>query len=388
MKIIWKFGIIPDDWKTCTIITLFKKGNPYNIKNYRGIGLINVGLKFYLHILKIKLTNIIENKNILSDTQFGFRKNRSCLMNLEILYKLIQKYDKLYLCFIDLNKAFDSINRTKLIKQLYKYKIDKILIKKIKYLFKNINIKIVCNDNKISEKLTPTRGIIQGCPLSPILFITFIADIKFIFKNYKTISLENKFINTLEFADDIVIIASSKTELQNKLYIFKKYIEKKKFNINLQKTQILIYGDDNNYTFEWNKNEFINVVNEVKYLGFYFNNSVKTISKKFYIKIDILYKLLNDIINIIISNFPNDLQKQINVMHNIIISRFKFGLKLFKYMPIEELIKLENLQITYLNCIIKNNNITIENKKIIDKYINNKLIFKLIDKNELYRFSL
>lgn len=299
-------------------------------------------------------------------------------MNIEILYKLIQKYDKLYLCFIDLNKAFDSINRTKLIKELYKYNINKILIKKIEYLYKNINIIIVGNDNKISEKLTPTRGIIQGCPISPILFITFLADIQFIFKKYKTVSLENKFINTLEFADDIVIIASSKTELQNKISIFKEYIKNKDFTINLKKTQILIYGDNNNSTFKWD-NHLINVVNEVKYLGFYFNNSVKSISRKFYIKISILYKLLYDIVNIIVSNFPDDLEKQINVMHTIIISRFKFGLKLAKYMAIEELVKLENLQINYLNCIIKNNQDTIENKIIINKYINKKLLFKLIE---------
>lgn len=301
-------------------------------------------------------------------------------MNIEILYKLIQKYDKLYLCFIDLNKAFDSINRTKLIKELYKYNINKILVKKIEYLYKNINITIVGNDNKISEKLTPTRGIIQGCPLSPLLFITFLADIQFIFKEYRTISLENKFINTLEFADDIVIIASSKNELQKKIYIFREYIKKKDFKINLKKTQILIYGDNNNCTFEWDKNNFINVVNEVKYLGFYFNNSVRTISRKFYIKINILYKLLYDIVNIIVSNFPGDLQKQIDVMHTIVISKFKFGLRLAKYMPIEELVKLENLQLNYLKCIIKNNTNSIENNIIINKYINKKLLNIIIKK--------
>lgn len=391
INIIWKYSIIPEDWKVCTIITLFKKGDPNNINNYRGIGLINFGLKFYLYIIKYKLTKFIESENILSDTQFGFRKNKSCLMNIEILYKLIQKYDTLYLCFIDLNKAFDSINRIKLIKELYKYKIDKCLIRKIKYLYENIKVVILGNDNVTSKMFKPTRGIIQGCPLSPILFITFLADIQHLYKNYKTISLEDKFINTLEYADDIVIIAKSKTELNNKLHIFNKYLQKKDIQINLNKTKILIYGDSNDSKFEWDENKFINIVNEVNYLGFYFNNYSRTISKNFYTKVDILYKLLNEIICIINCNFNNDFKKQINIIHNIIFSRFNFGLKLANYMPIEELIKVENLQINYLNHIIQKNinsvTNTIKFNNIINKHINNKLLFNY-KKNELYRFNM
>ena len=98
---------------------LFKKGDHEIPDNYRGISLLSICSKLYSYILNKRLTCWIDDNNLLSETQAGFRKTYSTTDHLFTLLVLIQQqllcHKELYVAFIDFGKAFDTVIRTKLI---------------------------------------------------------------------------------------------------------------------------------------------------------------------------------------------------------------------------------------------------------------------------------
>ena len=97
------------------IVPLHKKGDPNDVNHYRGITLVSsFFLKCFTSILNKRVNDWVENNNIVSDAQFGLRKGRSSVDAILVLNAVIQKIlnekKRLYCAFIDLKKAFDSIN--------------------------------------------------------------------------------------------------------------------------------------------------------------------------------------------------------------------------------------------------------------------------------------
>ena len=95
------------------IVLLLKKGDPTNIDNYRGISLLNLPGKVFAIVLKHKIQNWADG--LLLEGQCGFRKGRSCndaIFSLNGLAELTHKTgNELHACFVDLNKAYDSVDR-------------------------------------------------------------------------------------------------------------------------------------------------------------------------------------------------------------------------------------------------------------------------------------
>ena len=94
------------------------------MNNYRGITLVSCMGKLFTIVLNKRINDWCKNNNILSDSQFGFRKGRSTVDATFILHSIVEMFlsenKRLYAGFIDLRKAFDSINRNALWLKLYK----------------------------------------------------------------------------------------------------------------------------------------------------------------------------------------------------------------------------------------------------------------------------
>ena len=104
-NLILKSGCYPKSY----IIAIHKSGDKSNLNNYRGISLMNCLSKIFRAISNARLTNFMDNK--FNDSQFGFRENHRTSDSLFILKALINKYlhkhkQKIYVCFIDLQKSF------------------------------------------------------------------------------------------------------------------------------------------------------------------------------------------------------------------------------------------------------------------------------------------
>ena len=112
-------GEIPEEWQEGRIVPIYKKGDPAEAANYRGITICNAAYRIYASILNTRLQDYVEENQLLQDTQNGFRRGRGVMDNVYILSRVItdtlQKGQQLFTAFIDFKAAFDTISRTKLL---------------------------------------------------------------------------------------------------------------------------------------------------------------------------------------------------------------------------------------------------------------------------------
>jgi hypothetical protein len=117
-------GNFPIAWTKGIIVPLHKKGDKSDIKNYRGITLLSNFAKLFTCVLNQRISKWCEENNTISDAQFGFRKGRSTVDAVFVLYSIIENYvnsnKRLYCCFVDMKRCFDSIYLNALWLKLYK----------------------------------------------------------------------------------------------------------------------------------------------------------------------------------------------------------------------------------------------------------------------------
>ncbi|UYV72418.1 hypothetical protein LAZ67_9003041 [Cordylochernes scorpioides] len=129
----------PQLWTNSIVHPIYKSGDKNNPTNYRGIALCSNISKLLTTILRNRLNNWIEKREIILENQAGFRKNRSCTDHILLLNSLIQlslrrKRGKLYVFFVDLTKAFDTVRHDLLWQKLHKMGISNKFVMLIKKL--------------------------------------------------------------------------------------------------------------------------------------------------------------------------------------------------------------------------------------------------------------
>ncbi|XP_060583416.1 uncharacterized protein LOC132739674 [Ruditapes philippinarum] len=109
-------GTLPADWKTADVSPIFKKGNRSTPSNYRPISLTSISCKILEHIIFSNIMAHFDNNNILSDSQSGFRRRRSCesqlLTTVNNLVKGLDKNEQIDAILLDFSKAFDKVSHT------------------------------------------------------------------------------------------------------------------------------------------------------------------------------------------------------------------------------------------------------------------------------------
>ena len=197
-----------------------------------------------------------------------------------IIHNLIMKYchkynKKIYSCFIDLSKAFDKIPRDIL---LFKLR-DVGITGKIYNIIRNIYsgdeacLKI---DGKVNKSFRINQGVRQGCVLSPLLFNIFMAGLaKNLSASDSGLKLDSKKINSLFWADDIVLLSENQSDLEKMLKMVSEYCNTNKLTINCKKTKCLIFNKTGRLSREsiYMNGVKLDNVREYKYLGFIFTPS-------------------------------------------------------------------------------------------------------------------
>ena len=182
-------GVFPEKLKLAKVSPVFKKGNKSDMNNYRPISVLSVFSKILERIVYKRVYSFLEENNILYGSQFGFRKGLSTEMALlEFLNKIVDAFEKdsfVMGIFIDLSKAFDTINHEILLTKLYNYGLRGIAHK---WFFSYLTNRKQCTrfNNSLSDLQYIRCGVPQGTLLGPLLFLLYVNDI---YKSAKNISL-------------------------------------------------------------------------------------------------------------------------------------------------------------------------------------------------------
>ena len=268
---------ISQKWLHSLVTAIHKKGAKEDPDNYRGISLMSCLGKLFLTTINNRLTEFCLHRGILSPSQLGFVKGNRTSDPHIILNNILQKYchrskKRLYGCFVDFSKAFDSVPRDILLDKLKKHGINGKIFDIIQtiYLEDTVSIKI---GNMHSLSFKTNKGVRQGCVLSPLLFNIFLADLQPILDNCGDNVKVNEHINIscLLWADDILMLSETDKGLQTKLNALENYCDQNKLSVNTKKTQCMIFNKTGrllkNHRFTY-KNSSLDCVREYKYLGF------------------------------------------------------------------------------------------------------------------------
>ena len=166
------YSTYPDDWKKANITCIFKKRNKQDPGNYRPVSLTSVICKLLERTVREEIVNHLSVNKLLSDSQFGFRKNRSTILQLlTVMNEWTEALDdgiQIDTVYLDFRKAFDSVPHKRLIKKLEGYGIKGILLEWFKNFLNGRQQRVVIN-GKTSDWTNVLSGIPQGSILGPIL---------------------------------------------------------------------------------------------------------------------------------------------------------------------------------------------------------------------------
>lgn len=276
---VWDGQGLPREWRAGVIVPLFKKGNPEEAKNYRGITLMATAYKLYTELIRKRLEKEVEELRVLPEGQAGFRKGRSTMDNIYVLDHLINRAKKskeqLYSVFVDLKAAFDTVDRSKLWGILEKMGISKYLIERIKELYQETMVKVRVGEH-MTEEFWTVKGLKQGCVLSPLLFSLYIAGLEEEMRgrNVGGVKIGKVRVWVLAYADDLILLAKNREAMLQMLRILKIFLDSRGLILSEEKTKILVFNRGRRSKKErwwWEGNE-LEEVKVFKYLGFIFNS--------------------------------------------------------------------------------------------------------------------
>ncbi|KAI5715694.1 hypothetical protein M8J77_020891 [Diaphorina citri] len=269
MNIIYDTGIWPDELTKTILLPLPKKPNANQCKDYRTISFICHITKAITRILIKRIEGKIEEH--LGDDQFGFRKGRGtkdamgCLRLLG--EKMMEMKKKLYICFIDWEKAFDRVNWNILMKILKEIGLKWKDRRLIRELYKNQKV-IVRLEDEETEEVIIGRGVRQGCCMSPALFNLYAERLlEEALNNTPGVNIGNDRIKNIKYADDQAVLAESEMELKTMVESICEAGKRYGMKINVGKTKVMMMGnieESLNITLEGEKLE---QVHKFKYLG-------------------------------------------------------------------------------------------------------------------------
>lgn len=240
---IYETGNLPKDFKRNIILTIPKKSGADKCENYRTISLTSHASKILTRIVQRRMEHRAEEN--LDEDQFGFRRNRGtreAILALRLIIEREIKKDKtVYLGFVDLEKAFDNVSWRKMFMVLKTIGIKYRERRVIHNLYKEQVAVVRMEEEEREAKVR--KGVRQGCSISPLIFNLYVEEAinKVKDKGDWGINVQGRKIKMLRFADDIAIIASNKSELEEALKELEKVLAGEYgMRINKKKTKVLV----------------------------------------------------------------------------------------------------------------------------------------------------
>ena len=270
----------PDQWSEIDILPLPKSGDLSNTTNYRGISLSSMVAK----LINKMILNRIQAKldTHLRPNQNGFRPHRSTTSQILALRRIIEGVNsrnmKAVIVYVDFKKAFDSIDRRKMIAILKAYDVPINLRNAIAKFYEKTKAKVISPDGE-TEFFYVKKGVLQGDTLAPYLFVIVIDYLlRMTFKDKEDdLGLEiqqrksrrHKAIKVtdLDYADDLALISEQIDQAQESLNRLETEAEVVGLYCNAKKTEVQHFNQDAPVHITAKNGEILKNVNNFKYLG-------------------------------------------------------------------------------------------------------------------------
>lgn len=235
-------GIFPDICKKATICPIYKSGDKCSPTNYRPISLLSVLSKIIEKIVNKRLLTFLENNQLISKNQFGFRRKKSTEDAVLRLTSIIKDHLDMGECclgvFLDLQKAFDTVSIPILLSRLEASGIRGLPLKWFKsYL--SAREQRVRVSNLESEVSYSNFGLPQGTSLSPSLFLIYVNEL---------CKISHQGLDILMFADDTVLLFHDKTwqsvaeVAETGISMITSWLEDSLLSLNVKKTKYVCFS--------------------------------------------------------------------------------------------------------------------------------------------------
>ena len=247
-NLVLQSGCFPEIWSRGLISPIHKSGDKMDPNNYRGICVSSNLGKVFCSIINARILAFLMEHNALSKGQIGFLPNHRTTDHVYTLHTLINHHvhqknkSKIFACFIDFKKAFDSIWQEGLYYKLLQIGIGGKIYDIIKsmYVSNKCGVKI---GNKTTDLFTQGRGVFQGNSLSPTLFNIYINDLAVLLERSGApgLTLNNQEVKFLLYADDLVLLSPTQQGLQQHLDLLEQYCQNWALTVNFNKSKIMIF---------------------------------------------------------------------------------------------------------------------------------------------------
>ena len=268
-------GSVPIGHKQQTIVPIFKKESKAKPQNYRPVSLTSHILKIFERVLRERIVRFVEENNLLSNDQYGFRPGRSTILQLLVhidnVIEILEKNKNADVLYLDFAKAFDKVCHKTLLKKLEGFGIQGKLLQWIKNFLSDRYQRVVVQ-GKLSEPERVKSGVPQGTVLGPVLFILYINNITEVLKNaaIKIFADDSKLIQAIDSEED-------RLKLIEDLNAVLKWAEDNSMQLNDTKFMLLQHGKNENLKqpYRINENVLLEQCEYAKDLGILVDSELK-----------------------------------------------------------------------------------------------------------------
>uniref|UniRef100_A0A1A7XB67 Reverse transcriptase domain-containing protein n=2 Tax=Iconisemion striatum TaxID=60296 RepID=A0A1A7XB67_9TELE len=281
------------------------------LKNLRPITLLNVDYKIFAHVIANRLKEGISQ--IISDSQSGFLRDRSIHNNIRLILDLLDYRDKIeddgFILFLDFCKAFDSVEHSFMLNTLRQFGFGDAFCEIIQILYSDINSSVLLPFGTC-KRFNIKRGIRQGCPASPLLFIMVVEILSIMIKNceVKKLDVLGNPLSIIQLADDTTLFLKNEMQIPVALRIVNRFSEASGLHLNIDKCELMAIHDHPQRSLY-----DIPVKDQVKYLGIIISkNSSDRVKSNF----DSQVKKSKNILNIW-------LQRDLSIFGRLLLSKME-----------------------------------------------------------------